>query len=143
MKKSFLILKSGSQRYGLSAEFACYVEESGRDFVALPGVRGPLLGLMVTRGEVVPVLSFNRLLGSDDKVDENGRYVVVDVKGRLLALQVEAVRQFRVFEPKEVYEPTLEFLRRGSLRMAGVAEDEEPLLLIDGHSILEFEGETT
>lgn len=143
MRSSYLVLEADRRRYGISAEFALYVEERGDGFARLPGARPPLAGLLVSRGEVLPVLSFNRLVGAESQAETDPRFVVVSVEGRKAALSVDRTRQFVVIDLKRVFDPPPEAQVRGPLRISGVAGDKDPLLLIDGHSIFQFEGETT
>lgn len=86
-----LAFRVGGERYGVPLETVDHVLES-RGLCPLPGAARHVLGALVSRSRVVPVLDLRQLLGLEGGgMSDLSRVVVVEAQGEAFGLAAEEV----------------------------------------------------
>jgi purine-binding chemotaxis protein CheW len=86
-----LVFQVGGERYGVLIEQVDHVLES-RGLCMLPGAPRHVMGALVSRSRVVPVLDLRQLLGLEGGgMSDLAKVVVVDVAGDAFGIAAEVV----------------------------------------------------
>ncbi|HZI16030.1 MAG TPA: chemotaxis protein CheW [Myxococcus sp.] len=102
---SVLAFQVGGERYAVRIEHVDHVLEA-RGLAPLPGAPRHVLGALVSRSRVVPVLDLRQLLGLEGGgMSDLGKVVVVEVEDEAFGLAAEAVEGRKELPRAELSHP--------------------------------------
>ncbi|MCY1015200.1 chemotaxis protein CheW [Pyxidicoccus sp. MSG2] len=102
---SVLAFQVGGERYAVRIEHVDHVLEA-RGIAALPGAPGHVLGALVSRSRVVPVLDLRQLLGLEGGgMSDLGKVVVVELGEECFGLAAEGVEGRKELPRTELSQP--------------------------------------
>jgi purine-binding chemotaxis protein CheW len=102
---SVLAFQVGGERYAVRIEHVDHVLEA-RGIASLPGAPGHVLGALVSRSRVVPVLDLRQLLGLEGGgMSDLGKVVVVELGEECFGLAAEGVEGRKELPRTELSQP--------------------------------------
>ncbi len=106
----------------------------------VPHAPFPVRGVTNMRGHVLPVVDLRRRLGLEEvEIGRASRILVIDSKGRLVGLMVDAVQEVTEIDRLRVEEPPDDVMTDQSYYIQGVYHRGEDLfILLDADRVLEI-----
>lgn len=106
----------------------------------VPHAPFPVRGVTNMRGHVLPVVDLRRRLGLDEaEIGRASRILVIDSKGRLIGLMVDAVQEVTEIDRLRVEDPPDDVMTDQSYYIQGVYHRGEDLfILLDADRVLEI-----
>ncbi|NLL73949.1 MAG: hypothetical protein GX237_10530 [Clostridiales bacterium] len=98
-------------------------------------------GKVTLRGEEMPVYSLRRKFGFEEKmVDEETRYLIANVKGKTVAIEVDLVKGISDVGASDIYEvPTIIKNKKTSYVKSLANINDNLVIILDGNGILDEE----
>ena len=92
-----VVFRVGAQKFGVDINIVRGIEKE-QDIVDVPNTAEYIKGIINLRGDVIPVYSLKKKFHMpDDKCDEP-QYIIVMIKGSLMALEVDGVEEIHNVE---------------------------------------------
>ncbi|MBT2643152.1 chemotaxis protein CheW [Bacillus sp. ISL-41] len=89
MKKTFILFKANDAVFGVDLRKVISIEKK-RETTSIPKSSEYIVGIANIRGEIIPVIDSNQVLYNQKiNVDEEARYILLDIEGVTIALMVE------------------------------------------------------
>ena len=133
-KSDFCLFERAGQRFGISTELVREILES-RPFTTVPHAPDGLLGAVSLRGEIIPLVSLDDVVGVTGRAPDRRDSILVlqeaDIRIAVIVDQVATVRHIAPWEIRRPEQDPLPSVARGSLSIDGART-----IVLDGGRLL-------
>lgn len=89
-----VMFKLGDELYGIDINLVQSIEKE-QQIVRVPNADPQIKGIINLRGVVIPVFSLRKKFGMEDKDSKEQQYVIVNIKGTSIAIEVDGVDEIK------------------------------------------------
>lgn len=102
-----VVFKVGNQKFGVDISNVQGIEKD-QNVVPVPNTASYIKGIINLRGEVIPVYSLRKKFKISEESNVKSEYLIVRIKGNLMALEVDGVEEIHDVEPEHIFDvPTI------------------------------------
>jgi purine-binding chemotaxis protein CheW len=124
-----VIVKAGEEEFGLPIQHVASIERV-LDVTPMPEMPEEVLGVIHLRGNVIPIIDFNQLLGSGGSVmSDSSRIVVLQNEEKVLGLLTEAATDVIDIQADSIQSPGSFNPKEDSL-IQGVTKYNDNLIMV-------------
>ena len=97
-----IIVSVSDQLFGIDIDDVVEIKENC-DITMMPSSKSNVLGIMNLRNDYIPVYSFRKKIGKEEKLDIDNKVVVVSVNNINIGIKIDAVKEIANIDNENVF----------------------------------------